>query len=144
MRVNVKASSTWGRRVKGRAPRLETQSLLARPYLCACSKGRRCLGTLLPMGIPGLPGPAEGCPARVTSTSRLRWGGDGSRFGSGESRPSAPGECAHLLVKTRALKGATRVELACPPLALLTLDLDPAPSTVSLRTSAWPKLHGKF
>lgn len=64
----------------------------------------------------------------------------------GEPAVSTRGMCLPwmLLVKTGALKGATRVELACASRALLTLNLDPTPSTVSLRTSAWPKLHGKF
>lgn len=48
------------------------------------------------------------------------------------------------LVETRALKEAASVELARPPPSPSALNLDLAPSPVSLRTSAWPKLHGKF
>lgn len=46
--------------------------------------------------------------------------------------------------KTRALKGAESAELAWPPPALLSLNLDLTLSTISLGTSAWPKSHGKF
>lgn len=112
---------------------------------CPQQRGGRAWGILLPASTLGLlvSKPKDALPG---SPAPPFCGGMGPGVGAGRASHQHRGNtlAQTRLVKARALKGATRAGLACPPSALLTLNLDLTPSTVSLRTSAWPKLHGKL
>lgn len=91
---------------------------------CSHRRGVPTWSTLHPRG-------AEGCPGRVRIGTGPVWE-QGAPADSTRGRRSPQA----LLGKTRALKGARSAELASPPPALLSLNLDLTLSTISLGTSA--------